>query len=235
MPNGMYLDGLELGPKRLGKEMHKIISNTKSYYDMFKWHKHYSFHNPLHSSETNGVCELCAILNNDHERHKITVYKNIVKWFNDRKDWDVWNTRRIKVPELFFDRPKTRKATRKHSVKKYITSSDSDHNMSENDKSDSEDNMGENDIINNDGDTVHKQISYEDSTTTKKDNSDRDTIIALLDEEEDDASHSGEIISIDENNLNINDFVTVSKHLIRDDSILRRIIEGNIKGKSGWG
>lgn len=191
MPDGIYLDGLELGPTKLGKVMHKIISHQKSYYDMFKWHKHYSFHNPLHSPDTNGVCQLCETLNNDDERVKLTVYENIVKWFNERRDWDVWNTRKRNLSEISDKEPKTRKSTRKHAVNKHIKSSDD--NNSEKYESDSE--------------TVHKQAknSYKDKRTEE---SERNKFIEILDDGDDD---EGEIISIDENNLKINDFITVSK------------------------
>lgn len=195
MPEGMYLDGLELGPTKLGKEITKIISNREHYYGMFKWHNHYSFHNPLHNSDTNGVCQLCATINNDHERLKITVYKNIVKWFNDRKDWDVWNTRRINIPQFFYDQPNTRKSSWKHARNKHIISSYSDSNMSENDKSDSD---------------RYTQLRTGDIDKSKSDKSDRDRIITMLADDDDDEDDDSEIISLDENNLYINDFVTVS-------------------------
>lgn len=172
MPNGMYLNALELGPTKLGKEMHKIISNKESYYDMFKWHRYYSFHNPLRNPETNGVCELCAKLNDEYERDKLSAYSNIVKWFNDRKDWDIWKTRRDNGLDLFHNQTKRKKSNKKHAV----------HNLSAN---------------RDDDKNVHDNV---------KNGCHNKSIIDLLD---DDADDDGEIIARDENNLYINDFVTV--------------------------
>lgn len=90
MPDGIYLDALELGLTKLAKKMNDIMNFPPSYYDMFKWHNYYSYDDPQAFPETNGVCELCALLNNDQQREDKKIYKNIVKWFNDRKDWNFW-------------------------------------------------------------------------------------------------------------------------------------------------
>lgn len=87
MPDGIYLDALELGPTKLAKEMNNIINVRHSYYDMFKWHNYYSYYDPLAFPETSGICELCALLNNE-QQDKRKMHNNIVKWFNDRKDWN---------------------------------------------------------------------------------------------------------------------------------------------------
>lgn len=89
MPEGIYLNALELGPTKLAKKMNDIIENRKAYYDMFKWHNYYSFYYPYDNSDTNGICELCNLLNNKEQRAETTKYENIVTWFNDRKDWNL--------------------------------------------------------------------------------------------------------------------------------------------------
>lgn len=91
MPDGIYLDALELGPRNLAKKMNDIIENRKVYYDMFKWHNYYSFHSPYDNPDTNGICKLCKLLNDEKQRAETKVYENIVKWFNDRKDWNLEN------------------------------------------------------------------------------------------------------------------------------------------------
>lgn len=68
--------------------MDDIINIRPSYYDMFKWHNYYSYYDSLAFPETSGVCELCALLNNKLRREERKTYRNIVKWFNDRKDWN---------------------------------------------------------------------------------------------------------------------------------------------------
>lgn len=115
------------------------------------------------------------------------MYKNIVKWFNDRKDWDVWNTRRTNVPQLFSNQSIKGKSTRKHAD--HITNSDSGSNTNGNKK-----------------DVVHKRSRSSNIDMSKSFKSDRDTIISILDEDNDD--NNSEIFSIDENNLNIFDTVS---------------------------
>lgn len=88
MPQGIYLDALELGPVKLARKVCDIISMRQYYYNMFRWHNYYSYHNPLHD-RANGVCAFCALLNDQQRREEEKVYKNIVKWFNDRKDWNI--------------------------------------------------------------------------------------------------------------------------------------------------
>lgn len=103
MPDGVYLDALELGPAKLAKKIHNIINSRDSYYDMFKWHTYYSYYDPLAFPETNGVCELCAFLNSDQRRDERKMYKNIVKWFNDRKDWNYGQENESLAKALIYD------------------------------------------------------------------------------------------------------------------------------------
>lgn len=165
---------------------------------MFQWQNHYSFHNPLHSSDTNSVCKLCALLNNDNERAETTVYKNIVKWFNDRKDWNLWNTKTKNVTKLYSNQSEKRKSTRKLANNKHLINSDS--NVNKND-GDSNIILKKTTFINSTPMSCNKNMSEEDTI-------DRNNFQTML---EDDDNDEGEIISIDENSLNINDVVTVSK------------------------
>lgn len=98
MPDGIYLDALELGPAILARKIRDIIRNRKSYNDMFRWHSYYSYHNPLDHPDTSGICAFCALLNDKQQRKEITVYKNIIKWFNDRKDWNIKQETTTNVP-----------------------------------------------------------------------------------------------------------------------------------------
>lgn len=86
MPDGIYLNALELGPVKLAKKMFEIISDRKAYHNMFKWHKYYSYRDPQESPDSNGFCTFCALLNNEQKRKERKVYKNIIKWLNENKD-----------------------------------------------------------------------------------------------------------------------------------------------------
>lgn len=88
MPDGIYLDALEMGPAKLAKTMNDIINDRRSYEDMFRWHGYYSYHDPSESPDTNTFCAFCAALNDKQRQNETKIYKNIVKWFNERKDWN---------------------------------------------------------------------------------------------------------------------------------------------------
>lgn len=87
MPDGMYLDALALGPQRLAKKMSEIISDQNLYYEMFRWHRYYSYHASDEHPESDAVCVFCAYLNKFENFQDITVYADIVRWFNECKDW----------------------------------------------------------------------------------------------------------------------------------------------------
>lgn len=83
MPDGIYLNAVELGPEELAKKMFEIISDRKAYHNMFKWRKYYTYHDPLGSPDTNVLCAFCELLNNDQKRKEQKVYRNINKWLNE--------------------------------------------------------------------------------------------------------------------------------------------------------
>lgn len=86
MPDGIYFNALKIEPDQLAMEMNDMIRNRMSYYDMFRWHNYYKYHDPLSRPTTSGVCHLCAKLNDRRRKKEKTVYKNITKWFIDGKD-----------------------------------------------------------------------------------------------------------------------------------------------------
>lgn len=89
MPDGIYLDAFELGPVDLASKINSLISDVNTYNNMFKWHGYYTYHDPRQSPDTNSICAFCDLLNNFKKKKPTTVYANIVKWFNERKDWNL--------------------------------------------------------------------------------------------------------------------------------------------------
>lgn len=84
LPNGIYLNALELGVDGLAKEMYDIIKDSQRYYDFFKWHGYYTFHDTGADGYRESVCAFCALLNDKPKIYNKThVYKNITGW------WDV--------------------------------------------------------------------------------------------------------------------------------------------------
>lgn len=82
MPDGIYLDACNLGPEEIAREINDSIKNMQKYYEYFKWHNHYSFHNAYAKADTDGVCEFCATLNNATRRNEITLLTNFSTWWN---------------------------------------------------------------------------------------------------------------------------------------------------------
>lgn len=82
MPNGIYLNAIDLGPKKLANMMNEIIRNKTKFYDFFKWHNHYSFHDPSESNDTDVMCELCSFLNEKSRKNELHFYETITSWWN---------------------------------------------------------------------------------------------------------------------------------------------------------
>lgn len=83
MPEGIYLDAGKLGVKDLAKEMNDIIHDPPRYFDFFRWHGYYTFHNANEDDFYATVCGFCAMLNNETRKNQRTFYKNITKWWNE--------------------------------------------------------------------------------------------------------------------------------------------------------
>lgn len=82
LPDGIYLDAVKLGIEKLAPKMYEIITNPSIYYNFFKWHGHYTFHDTADDNYSYTVCELCAFLNNVNREHSKLVYENIIDWWN---------------------------------------------------------------------------------------------------------------------------------------------------------
>lgn len=82
MPKGIYLDANTLEPEELGRIINDTITNKEKYYDFFKWHGHYSFHDPTESADSDEVCALCAFLNDEKHGYESNVHTDIKDfWF----------------------------------------------------------------------------------------------------------------------------------------------------------
>lgn len=81
MPKEIYIDARESGARELAKQMIDIINDKERYYDFFRWHGYYSFHDPADNLYDDTVCGLCALLN-DQTRQR--VYTHITDWWNVR-------------------------------------------------------------------------------------------------------------------------------------------------------
>lgn len=83
MPDGIYLDALRLGPVELARTMNEIINDTNKYYDFFRWHGYYSFHDTEEDLFKREVCALCELLNNKTLMQQSTVFSNLSLWWNE--------------------------------------------------------------------------------------------------------------------------------------------------------
>ena len=82
MPDGTYLTARMNNIRMLAKEMANIINDKQKYYEFFKWHNHYSYHNPRESRDTDVHCKLCELVNNQQKYIKTSVYDDFTKWWN---------------------------------------------------------------------------------------------------------------------------------------------------------
>ncbi|XP_045497519.1 alpha-(1,3)-fucosyltransferase C-like [Colias croceus] len=99
MPDGIYLNARELGPKRLAERMNELIEDQNKYAEYFKWRNHYSYHKRHESVETDDYCRFCSILFDETLVETKSVYKNFKKWWDppyrcSRRKKDTQNERR---------------------------------------------------------------------------------------------------------------------------------------------
>ncbi|CAH0725112.1 unnamed protein product, partial [Brenthis ino] len=79
LPPGSYVDGRDLGPKKLAQRMSEIISNKSSYHDFFRWRNHYKY---KETSSTEDICKLCEMMNNEEKMAEVTVWNDFRRWWN---------------------------------------------------------------------------------------------------------------------------------------------------------
>lgn len=88
MPEGIYLDANVLSPYQMADRMHEIIKDKKKYYEFFKWHDHYSFHNTGENRYHEELCRLCALLNKT--RNQTSILDHLVEWWYE--EHPIWPT-----------------------------------------------------------------------------------------------------------------------------------------------
>ncbi|XP_026332823.1 alpha-(1,3)-fucosyltransferase C-like [Hyposmocoma kahamanoa] len=82
MPKGIYLDAGRLGPERLAKRMNEIMNDEEKYYEFFKWHGYYSFHDTVEDRYHREICGLCDLLNNKTRMKQTSIWHNLIQWWN---------------------------------------------------------------------------------------------------------------------------------------------------------
>lgn len=82
MPDGIYINAREYGPKRLAATMNELINDPERYSQFFKWHNHYKYHRRIESLETDDYCRFCSILNEEELVKKTSIYNNFKEWWN---------------------------------------------------------------------------------------------------------------------------------------------------------
>lgn len=82
MPDGIYLNAKTQGIDEVAEKINYLIHNPQRYFEYFKWHRYYSFHDTDDDQYRDAVCGLCAFLNNESRRAQRTVYTNITEWWN---------------------------------------------------------------------------------------------------------------------------------------------------------
>lgn len=85
MPDGIYLNALELGAEKLAEKMVQIVEDKEQYYNYFKWMNHYTFHYMEESPETDFHCLFCAGMNDEDLMLRHTVIEHFKEWWNPPK------------------------------------------------------------------------------------------------------------------------------------------------------
>ena len=86
MPDGIYLTAQQSRIRELAKEMVDIINDKQKYYEFFKWHNHYSYHEPRESRDTDVYCKLCELVNSQENNLRTSVYEDFSQWWNPQYD-----------------------------------------------------------------------------------------------------------------------------------------------------
>lgn len=77
-----------LGAEKLAEIMNDTIYDKNKYYDFFKWRRYYSFHDTnVTTGDINGMCALCAFLNDKKHSYTRSVYTNITRFW-ELANWD---------------------------------------------------------------------------------------------------------------------------------------------------
>lgn len=85
LPEGIYLNALDLGPEKVAEKMVEIAEDKEKYYEYFKWKNHYTFHYMEESQQTDFHCLFCAAMNNEELMSRTTVMENFKDWWNPPK------------------------------------------------------------------------------------------------------------------------------------------------------
>ncbi|XP_069365249.1 alpha-(1,3)-fucosyltransferase C-like isoform X2 [Maniola hyperantus] len=85
LPEGAYLNALELGATKLAQKMYELIQNPKAYNNFFRWKKYYSYHYTHESPETDVYCRICEYLNNNKLVNKESVYQHFNHWWTPQR------------------------------------------------------------------------------------------------------------------------------------------------------
>ncbi|CAG9786048.1 unnamed protein product [Diatraea saccharalis] len=84
MPNGIYLNAMELGVERLVAKMNNLINNPEIYAEYFRWKNHYEYRfTNEDDSAHNEYCGLCALMNDVAKMKEITVVKKFRQWWDN--------------------------------------------------------------------------------------------------------------------------------------------------------
>lgn len=81
MPKGIYLQAINYELEELANIMNDTIYNKNKYYEFFKWHRYYTYVDPLESGNTDEMCAFCAFLNDKKLKYTRSVYTNISKFW----------------------------------------------------------------------------------------------------------------------------------------------------------
>lgn len=71
-----------MSEEEVAAKMNEAIQDKQKYYDYFKWHRYYTYHQSQ-GGDTDPLCAFCAFLNDESIRNQRRVYARFDKWWNE--------------------------------------------------------------------------------------------------------------------------------------------------------
>lgn len=85
MPDGAYIYVAKTNITDIVRQMVLSIKDENVYHDYFKWHNHYSYHDPEETADTDPYCSLCSFINNI-DNNTVSAVEHFYDWWNPTSD-----------------------------------------------------------------------------------------------------------------------------------------------------
>ncbi|KAJ2954135.1 hypothetical protein O0L34_g2357 [Tuta absoluta] len=81
LPEGSYIDSFDYDTSSLAKKIHEVLIDFDKYVEYFKWTNHYTFHRETEDPQTDHLCKVCEMLNDEEQPTKI--HYDFTSWWGE--------------------------------------------------------------------------------------------------------------------------------------------------------